>query len=176
MALVSLTSPAFAAHWTVDSTQSSLTFEGSQSNEIFHGGFSRFTSSIDFDEAAPAASHIAVMVDMASATADGKDRNDALPTNDWFASAKFPKAEFVSSNIVKTGEHQFAATGNLTLHGITREVTLPFTLTAEGGMARASGSVVLKRNDYGIGTGQWASDAWIAYPVTVSYSILARTP
>ena len=168
-----LSLPAFAAPWVVDPAHSTLTFEGSQKGASFQGGFSQFTCDIDFSEAAPEKGCLHITVAMNSLTTDDKDRMEALPGKDWFATASFPQAEFTSSHIVKTAEHQYAATGMLTLRGIAKEVTLPFTLTPEGTQTRAEGSVVLNRHDYQIGGGQWASDAWIAYPVTVHYRLLA---
>lgn len=172
-----LAAPCYAGNWVVDSAASSLTFTGKQADEAFKGGFKRFIAEIQFDEAALATSHIQITIDMTSATIDGPDRAEALPTRDWFASADFPHAEFTSTAITKTGDHAFAAAGKITLRGMTKEITLPFTLTpvagGKGKAIMAEGSVTLNRRDFSIGQGQWADDKWIAYPVVVSYRIRA---
>jgi polyisoprenoid-binding protein YceI len=171
--LVVLASPALGANWVVDATQSSLVFEASQAGQSTEGKFTRFTPAIDFDEATPEKGHITVTVDIASVTSDSKEAAEALPTSDWFGASQFPQASFTSTTIHKTGDHQFAAEGNLTLHGITRPITLPFILAAQGSKTRAVGQTTLNRQDFGIGQGRWADDKWIGFPVIVHYSILA---
>jgi len=173
LALIASAGAAHATEWLTDPLQSKLTFEGTQSGDAFKGEFKSFTSDIEFSEATPEKGRIHVTVDMKSATVEGKDRNDALPTKSWFSVVEFPKAEFTSSAIHKVAEHQFIAQGKLTIRGISQDVALPFTLTPENGKMRATGSLTLKRNEYKIGDGEWASDKWIAYPVKVSYEIFA---
>jgi len=166
-------SPALAGNWAVDSAASTLTFQGKQSDESFVGGFKTFTVDADFTEAAPEKGRIHVSVDMASATIDGKDRAEALPTADWFDVKQFATAEFTSRSIKKTGEHAYAAVGDLSVHGVKKEVRIPFTLKPTGKMTDIDGSFELKRNDYGIGKGRWADDQWIAFPVTVAFHLVA---
>jgi len=168
--------PAMAAPWTVDSTKSTLTFSATQAGEAFSGGFSTFTPHIIFDEAAPEKGTITVSVEMASLTVEGKDRMDALPTADWFAVKQFPTANFTSSRISKTGERAYSAEGILSIRGVSKPATLPFTLRSDGAATIAEGTMSLNRSDYGIGQGRWASEEWVAFPVTVRYAIHARKP
>ena len=172
-AMMFVAAPAFAAHWNVDPVTSKLMFKGEQSGDVFEGSFPKFTSSIDFDEAAPEKAAIHITITMADVQVDGKDRQDALPTDDWFGVKKFPVAEFTSTSVKKTGEHQFAATGNLNIRGVTKEVTLPFTLKTVAKSTTATGTLTISRKDFGIGQGRWASDEWIKYPVEVSFEIHA---
>ena len=165
--------PALAANWTVDPAQSSLAFEVQQSGESTEGRFTRFTPTIDFSEEAPEKGHISVTVDIASATSDSKEAAEALPTDDWLSARQFPSATFTSTTIKKTGDHQYAAEGNLTLHGVTLPVTLPFTLTPLGAKTKATGQLIIDRKKFGIGQGRWADDKWIGFPVTVHYTIVA---
>ncbi len=167
-------SSAHAAAWNVDKEKSTLTFSGAQAGEAFVGQFSRFTADINFDPAAPEKGSINVEVDMASATIAADDeQNDALPTEDWFHTAQFPHATFTSTSIRATGPHAFVAQGNLTIRGVSKLAVLPFTLAPEGNATRATGTLGLIRTHYNLGGKQWADDRWIAYPVAVSYSILA---
>ncbi len=166
--------PALAANWAVDEKGSRLTFEASQPTEAIIGTFKKFTPEIDFSETAPEAGKIKVTVDLASIESTNKDAKEALPTAEWFSVSKFPQAEFVSTSIAKTGNRQYAATGKLTIKGITKDVVLPFTLKPEGTALRADGELVVQRNDFKIGDeGKWANERWILYPVKVKYSILA---
>lgn len=169
-----LATSTHAAQWNVDKEQSTLTFTGAQAGEAFTGTFKNFTADIDLDPVQPQGGSIKVDVDMASASiADDSEQNDALPTEDWFNIAKFPHATFTSTSIRKLGENKFEAQGNLTIRGVTKLAVLPFTLTPEGTATRALGTLGIMRQDYQLGGTQWADDKWIAYPVTVTYSILA---
>jgi polyisoprenoid-binding protein YceI len=165
--------PALAAPWIVESEPSKLTFEASQSSETITGNFTKFKPEIEFSEAEPEKGKIFVTVDITSLKTENSDAKDALPTAEWLDAKKFPHAEFSSTSIKRTGPHQYQAIGKLTIHGITQEATLPFTLTPEGTKIRAEGEVVINRKTFNIGTGQWASDKWVAYPVKLRYSILA---
>ena len=177
-ALCLLASPSLAAQWQVDATTSKLMFEAEHAGEKFKGSFPKFTAAIDFDEAAPEKGKISVTIDMASATADGKDRQDSLPTDDWFAVKQFPTATFTSTAISrgpieKTGRANYIAKGNLAIKGIAKEIELPFSLQTTGKSTIARGSVTLNRSDFGVGSGQWKSDEWVKFPVRVFFEINA---
>ncbi len=174
------TAPALAAPWHVDLLTSKLVFEGEQSGEKFTGSFPKFTSAIDFDEAAPEKGAITITVDMASVQIEGKDRQDSLPTSDWFAVKQFPTAVFTSTGIrADMGHHKdgqpqrYIAKGTLTIRGISKPVDLPFSLKTTGSSTIARGEVTLKRNDFSVGIGQWKSDEWVKYPVKVSFELRA---
>ncbi len=173
LAALFVATSAHAAPWTIDATNSTLSFTGKQASEEFTGQFSQFTPVVELDPAAPEKGSIKVTVDMNSATIADKDKNDSLPTTDWFDSVKFPLASFESSAISKTGDHQFAAAGILTIKGIHQPLTLTFTLSEANGITRADGSVQLERQKFNIGLGQWKDDQWIAYPVTVTFHLQA---
>lgn len=173
VALMGLAFPATAAEWQVDVPKSSLTFTGEQAGEPFTGRFTRFTPVIDFDPAAPQKGAISITVDIASATIDDKDKLESLPTEDWFHTAKFPTATFTSKNIIQSGNGGFTANGTLTIRGIPLEVALPFTLREEAGITHAEGSVIVQREQFGVGQGQWKDDQWIKYPVVVKFHLLA---
>lgn len=166
--------PAAAANWVVDVPHSSLTFSGTQGGEAFTGRFTRFMPVIDFDPAAPQKGSVTVTIDMTSATIDDKDKQASLPTEDWFFTQKFPTATFTSHDLLQAGEGGYTASGTLTIRGIPLEATLPFTLREEGGITHAEGSIILQRNQFGVGQGQWKDDKWIGYPVTVKFHLLAK--
>ena len=172
--------PALAAPWHVDPLTSHLMFEGAQAGEKFSGSFGKFTSEIDFDEAAPEKGKITITVDMASVQIEGKDRQDALPTSDWFAVKQFATAVFTSTSIrADMGHHKdgqpqrYTAKGNLTIRGISKPVELPFLLQTTGNSTLASGDLTLNRSNFGVGHGQWKTDEWIKFPVKVSFALHA---
>jgi polyisoprenoid-binding protein YceI len=166
----------------MDAAHSTLTFTGTQAGDAFHGGFEKFTPVIEFDPAHPETGKIKVTVDTASAFIDNdEDKNASLPNEEWFATKQFPTATFSSTAIhpasrLKSAGPAFEVEGNLTLRGITKPVKLSFELIDKGnGIFEARGSTELKRNDFGIGQGkEWASDQWVAYPVKVSFTVVAE--
>lgn len=173
LAVALFATTAHAKRWTVDNAHSELTFSGAQAGDPFTGTFNRFTADIDFDPAAPENGTITITVDMASARLPDAEQNASLPTEDWFFVSTFPNATFTSTAIRATGKKSYEADGTLTIRDVSQPVTLPFTLTPEGTATRANGETVLMRQKFQLGGKQWADDKWIAYPVKVTYSILA---
>lgn len=173
---------AHASLWEVDTKHSNLSFYGTQAGEEFRGEFKKFTCRIAFDPIHPESGKIDVTVAIDSATIDDADKQAALPTDDWFATKKFPTAEFHSTTIRAVSQHSkaltFEANGTLSLRGISKPITLQFQLTDKGeGVYEATGETTLQRNAFGIGRGgEWATDKWIAYPVRVAFTLRAKRP
>lgn len=168
-------SSAMAAPWLIDADTSTLTFSGTQAGDPFTGRFTKFTPMVEFDAAAPEAGNITVTVDMASATIADKDKQESLPTEDWFFVKQFPTATFTSNSIRKTAEG-YLAEGSLTLRGVSQPTQVPFSLREENGVTHAEGKLTLQRQRFGVGQGQWKGDEWVAYPVDVSFHLIARKP
>ncbi len=174
LATAALPAMAAAAPWKIDPAASTLTFTGSQADEPFTGSFTQFTPVVEFDPAKPENASIAFTVDIASAKIEDKDNQETLPTEDWFHNSKYTTASFISTRVTAlSSEKAYLAEGNLTLHGISQPVQLKFSFTEQNGTATVDGGTVLQRNRFGIGSGQWKSDEWIAYPVTVKFHIIA---
>jgi polyisoprenoid-binding protein YceI len=169
-----LSSPALAATWTVDPAASKLGFSGVQTDQPFSGTFKTWTGTIDFDPAKPEAAHVLITIDPGSAATGDTQRDEALPTDDWFAASKFPKATFEATGFTPKGGTKFETTGKLTIRGLTKDVTLPFDLTIDGNTAHAVGSTKLVRTNFGVGQGDWATDQWVALDVTVNVDLTAH--
>ena len=172
--LLMFAAPTFAATWTVDPAQSKLGFSGTQTEQPFSGTFKTWTGSIDFDPTKPDAAHVLVTIDTGSATTADTQRDEALPQEDWFDVAKFPKATFEATGFTPRGPNAYEAKGKLTIRGIAKDVTLPFTLTTTGDMAHAVGKANLIRTDFGVGQGDWASPQWVAFEVNVDIDLKAK--
>lgn len=172
LATIILASPALAAPWKIDPA-STLSFTGKQADAEFTGRFTKFLPVVEFDSAKPQDAHITVTVDMASATIDDRDKQDSLPTEDWFNSAKFPTATFTSTAVKASGSSTYTADGNLTLLGTTKPVQLEFTFLPNSKGATVDGTTTINRKDFNVGQGEWKSDEWIAYPVAVKFHLIA---
>jgi polyisoprenoid-binding protein YceI len=170
--LISL--PALAAQeWVVDSAQSTLGFTAQQGDEKFSGGFKQFNSSINFSADDLAHSSISTTVMMGSAFAGTAERDDALPGSNWFNISAFPQAQFVTKSIKAVSPDHYLAEATLTIRGMSKDVQLPFTLTTEKGKTHAVGAVTIQRNDYQVGQGEFSSDGWIKFPVTITVDLWA---
>ena len=167
-------SPALAADWTVDMGQSHLKFQGTQTGgKPFQGEFSRFTAAISFDPEALDAAKAHVEVDLKSADSGDKQRDAMMQMKDWLDVRASDKAIFETTAFQKMDDGSYAAEGNLTLRGVTRPVTLPFTLTIDGDTAHAVGQLTLHRADFGLGGEKYADDKYVGLDVNVIVDLVA---
>ena len=155
--------------YTAVATQSSLTYVFTQAGAENQGRFKSFTISFD-----PTANRLDVSVDMRSYDTGDQQRNDALGGKDFFDVAQYPQSRFSASRIEKTATG-YAATGSLTLRGVTRNITIPFTwrtATLQGrSVGYLAGQTTLRRLDFGVGQGQWQSTEWVGSEVTIRYAL-----
>ncbi|HWU26538.1 MAG TPA: YceI family protein [Rhizomicrobium sp.] len=164
---------AYAAHWKVDYAKSRLGFTAQWSKEPFNAAFKSWKADIDFDPGDLAHARADVTIALASEESDEKDFDEGLKGAIGFAAAQFPIAHFVTTGFDRKSPNDFVAAGKLTIKGVTREVTLPFTLTIEGNVAHMRGTAAVIRTDYGIGEGEWAQPTPVAHEVTVTIDITA---
>ena len=160
--------------WTVDAANSKLGFHGAVNGEGFNGVFHRWSAQIAFDPKNLAGSKASVSIDMTSAATGDADRDQALPTADWFSAKTQPKASFVATSFKDLGGGKYQAGGTLAIRGVSRPVVLPFTLAISGDTAKMNGSVVLNRTAFGIGQGQWKTGDVVATDVTVNVALTAH--
>ena len=165
---------AAPAHWSVDPAASKLGFQGRMNGDVFNGAFKRWTADIAFDPKNLAASKAVVTVDVTSAATGDADRDQAMPTADWFAAQKFPKATFITTSIKDLGGGKYQAAGDLAIRGVHRPVVLPFTLAISGDTARMNGALVLNRTAFGIGQGKWSTKDVVDTSVTVNVALTAH--
>lgn len=166
--------PADAAHWIVDREKSRLGFSVQWSGEPFNAEFKSWTADIDFDPADPARSHASVTIDLSSEASDEPDFDDGLKGAQGFQVTQFPKALFVTDRIARKSADRYVAQGTLSLHGVKRPVTLPFTLSIDGGVAHMHGEAEVLRTDFGLGTGMWAGEDPVAHRVVITVDLQAR--
>lgn len=120
------------------------------------GKFTDFTVTLNVDEKDITKSSVNVVIKATSIDTGVENRDKHLRTADFFDVEKYPDITFQSSRIEKKGK-QFIAHGPLTVHGVTKDIALPFTVTGTSESADKtkksvgySASIVLNRRDYGI--------------------------
>lgn len=170
-------SPVLARAWQVDAAHSTLAFTNTYQTVTYTGSFRRFTAAIDYDPADLAHAKFDVTVDITSLDTQNSERDHAALGADFFDTAKFPKAHFVTTAFRTLANGTVLADGTLTLRGITRPVVLTVRFTPHGDTAALDVTAQLKRLDFNIGTGQWADPSLIGDGVVVhGHLVLARQP
>ena len=154
-ATLSFSAGAEAATWTVDQGHSSVGFTIRHIFSNVPGSFDKFSGTIDYDPANPAAGSVKVEIDAASINTKVAKRDDHLRSADFFDVAKYPALTFQSTKVTKGEGNKLSVEGNLTMHGVTKPVTLNATFLGAGpamGGQRAGFEATTKidRKDFGI--------------------------
>ncbi|MBE0554077.1 MAG: cytochrome b/b6 domain-containing protein [Rhodobacteraceae bacterium] len=155
-------------NWQVG--QGSIAFRLRQMGAEVEGSFASWSAEITFDETPVEGRNgrVRVTIDMASVALGSV--TDQATGAEFFDVGTHPTAVF-EAGILPSGDG-YVAEGTLTLRGVERPVTLPFTLTVEGDRATMAGEVTLDRRDFGIGAG-YADEETVGFAVTVGVALVA---
>lgn len=121
-----------------------------------YGRFNSFDGTFSYDPQNAAANKAAVNIDVASIDSNHAERDKHLRSADFLDVEKFPQARFVSTSYQDKGDGKGVLSGNLTLHGVTKPVTIAVERIGEGkdpwGGYRAGfyGTTTLTLADFGI--------------------------
>jgi cytochrome b561/polyisoprenoid-binding protein YceI len=159
--------------WTIASG-STLGFSTAWSGQAIEGQFKRWDGDILFSPDALAKSKLTIRVDLASATTGDDQRDATLPTPDWFDATAHPTAVFTANRFKAAGSDRYLADGALTLRGVSRPVTVAFTLKISDDDAVAQGSAAVDRTAFGVGQGEWASTDQIPAEVKLRFWLTAK--
>jgi polyisoprenoid-binding protein YceI len=128
-----------------------------------YGRFNEISGQVVLDDD-PAKSSVEVKVNAASIDSANKKRDDHLRNPDFFNCAQFPELTFKSTSIKKADGANYDVTGDLTMHGVTKPVTIrmemggPITDPWKKQRIGFDGSVVVQRSQWGIGKVQGNGD------------------
>lgn len=145
------------ATWNIDKNHTSVEFV--VTHMMFtkvRGKFEALEGTITYDPANIAASAVNVTIDAASLSTGVADRDAHLKSPDMMDVASYPTLTFVSTSVVPTGDNKAHVTGDLTIHGTTKSVTLDASFEGSGknpwGMQIAgfTGSTRINREDFGL--------------------------
>jgi polyisoprenoid-binding protein YceI len=166
------TAPAAGAvaHY-VQAAGSSLGFTFEQAGAKTNGTFRQFATTFDYDANNLAASRLDVKVQIGSLDTQDKDRDGTLTSADLFDAQKFPTATYSAGSLVK-GANGVEAVGKLTIRGITKDLRVPLAIKPAGTGLELSGSVTIKRLDFGVGQGEWKSTESVGDPVQITYRVV----
>lgn len=132
----------------INPSNSKVEFVGAKVTASHPGGFTDFTGKVDLGDPIEK-SRIEVTIQTASLYADKEKLTKHLKSPDFFDVAKFPTTTFESTGIEKEGEG-YTITGDLTLHGVTKRISFPATISADDATVTAGTEFSINRKDFGI--------------------------
>ncbi len=158
-AAIVLPAQAFAEKYVID-TEGSHAFIQFRIQHLGYswlsGRFNTFSGSFEYDEKNPEKASVQVDIDVASIDSNHAERDKHLRDKDFLDVKKFPKAKFVSKSFKENGDGTAVLTGDFTLRGVTRPVTIDVEHIGHGsdpwgGYRRGfEGTTRIALADYGI--------------------------
>jgi polyisoprenoid-binding protein YceI len=148
--------PLQAESYKIDPSHSEVGFTIRHMVSNVRGRFNDFAGTVDMDPKAPQKGSVEFSVKTTSIDTGNADRDKHLRTADFFDVEKYPEITFKSDSVKPAGKDKYNVTGTLTMHGVSKKVTLPVTFNGEGkdpwGNTRAGFETATKldRKEYGI--------------------------
>jgi polyisoprenoid-binding protein YceI len=149
--------PQSASIWAIDPAHSSAQFSVKHMMvSTVRGTLGKVTGTIEYDGASPAGIKADVRIDVAGINTGTEARDQDLRSPNFFDVAKYPTLTFKSKRVEPAGQGKFKMTGDLTMHGVTKEVTLdvdgPSAPLKMGPSLRvgASAATKINRRDFGL--------------------------
>ena len=143
--------------YTLDTSHTRLGFSARHAMvTTVRGSFPSFEGTAKIDTANPAASSVSLSIDVAGIDTGNADRDGHLRSGDFFDAEQFPTITFTSTEVVREDESTWQITGDLTIKGVTKPVTIEFESTGSArdpfGNLRVGfeGATSINRKDWGL--------------------------
>jgi polyisoprenoid-binding protein YceI len=166
------------AVYKVDPGHSGVNFSIRHFVSNVHGRFKEFDGVIKYDKANPAASSVSFTTQAKSIDTDNSDRDNHLRSPDFFDVEKFPTLTFTSTSVKAADADTLEVTGDLTIKGVTKKVTIPVDVlgsvkTPRGEKAGFETTFKIDRKEYGVAWNRAleAGGAMLGDDVTINISI-----
>ena len=157
---------ASGAEYKLTGDNTKIEFEGTKKDGKHSGSFPKLSGTFDLGEDI-SKSKIVVLIDMEKLTSDNDMLTGHLKNADFFETKKFPESKFVSKSI-KADKGGYKVTGDLTMHGKTKEISFPAKITSSNGMATLTSEFSINRGDWGITYGAGKIDEAVKMTVSVN--------
>lgn len=143
------------ATWDLDPENSSVSFMSKHVHSKVRGLFPQPSGTVMLDEETPASSKVEVKIDIKLISTGVEERDTHLKGPEFFDVAKYPVATFVSTSVSRSSATVYSVTGNLSMRGVTKPVTLAVKLSPPfnhaGGIRRgAEATASVNRREFGI--------------------------
>lgn len=143
--------PVDAKPHVIDKAHSEINFVADSRLLSAHGFFGKWDADVQLDATDWSKSSVAITIDAASINTRVERRDGHLKSADFFDVEKHPTITFKSVSVKQVSANKLDITGDLTVRGTTKRVTVPATMMFyEGGMGRFRGSFAINRFDYGV--------------------------
>ena len=155
-AILAAATQAQTTTWQLDPAHSNAQFSVRHLGiSNVQGEFTKLTGTVQLDDQDISKSTVNATIDVNSLDTRVQNRDNDLKSDHFFDVGKFPTITFQSTKIVSTGEGTAKMTGNLTLHGVTKEVTFDVTgptkvIQVMGTRRGASATTKINRQDFGM--------------------------
>jgi polyisoprenoid-binding protein YceI len=142
--------------WGIDKSHSTTTFKVRHMMANVVGQFRDFDANIQLDRATPTKSFVEFTIQATSIDTGNANRDDHLRSADFFDVAKFPTMTFKSTSIKPRGKDQYDVTGDFTMHGVTKSITLAVSFLGFGKDGRGNEKAgfeiegTVNRKDHGV--------------------------
>jgi polyisoprenoid-binding protein YceI len=143
------------------------------------GTFRTFTGSIVYAPNDPARASVWFDVDASSIDTKNSGRDQTLRSVDFFDVANYPKLSFRSTRVTPRNAREAVVTGNLTIRGVTKQITFPVKLVGSGtrpgvgDLVAFETTFTINRNHFGVTGGRWIAGAPGALSNDVTIHVLA---
>ena len=146
--------PQAGARTYIITEDSTIGFVGSKVTGRHNGGFKKFSGQFAMAEGAFSGSGHKLVIEMNSIWADNEKLTGHLKSPDFFNVSAFPQATFELISAEKIDGSNVGSkvtlTGNLTLHGVTKQISFPAELSVQGDQVQLKAEFFIKRYDFGI--------------------------
>ena len=141
--------PAAAKTYAFSPAESKIEFTGSKVTGKHNGGFNKFAGELNVADGKLAGAGNKVIIEMTSTFTDTDRLTGHLKSADFFDATKFPTATFVTTTIEPTATNSIV-TGNLTLHGVTKQISFPAKIEVSDAAVKVNAEFFLNRFDFDI--------------------------
>jgi len=156
LASLAIAAAAQAQTWTLDAAHTSVEFSLRHlAVSTVRGQLDKFEGTLSGDPKKPASLKADMTIQAASINTKVEKRDEHVRSPDFLDVAKFPTIVFKGEKTVTKGK-TLEMVGDLTLHGVTRKISIPFTVSGpvvdpwKNNRLGLEGRFVVKRQDYGI--------------------------
>ncbi|HXZ28196.1 MAG TPA: YceI family protein [Terriglobales bacterium] len=145
------------------------------------GSFRDFRGDIYYDPAHPERSHVSFVVQVDSIDARSRHREEALRSDDFFDTQRFPTMSFTSTAVAARPDGTLAVTGDLTIRGVSKRITIPvrylgfMRVSDQSSYAGFESTFTLDRTEFGVNGARWQGGRLLlSKEVTITLQIGAR--
>ena len=149
-----------AETYVVDAAHSSVDFSIRHLVGRTKGRFGDFSGTISYDAAQPDSARFSGIIQVKSIDTGNERRDGHLQNADFFAAETYPTITFESTKVTSTGENTLSVQGQLTMHGTTKEVTLPVEILGTGINPRSGKAQIGIETNFSILCSDYGVNSW----------------